>query len=77
MSHHGQTGSTREFYERIAPKICLYPTPIWLWENNYYACFNPETRVKGIFTTPETRRWMEELGVELSCVDGFGDWLLQ
>jgi beta-lactamase superfamily II metal-dependent hydrolase len=77
MSHHGQTGSTREFYERIAPKICLYPTPIWLWENNYYACFNPETRGKGIFTTPETRRWMEELGVELSCVDGFGDWLLQ
>lgn len=34
MSHHGQDGATKELYEQIQPKICLWPTPEWLWNNN-------------------------------------------
>ena len=34
MSHHGQAGATKELYEAISPKICLWPTPEWLWNNN-------------------------------------------
>ena len=55
MSHHGQQGCEREFYEAVAPDICLWPTPSWLWTN----CDG-----KGSFKTLETRKWMEALGVK-------------
>ena len=76
MSHHGQRGVSRAFYELIQPKICLYTTPIWLWENNYEECLDPESRGKGPYATLQTRQWMEELGVEMSCVHAFGDYIL-
>ena len=75
MAHHGQNAVDRSFYELIQPKVCLYPTPKWLWENNLYACNDPETVGKGPFTTLETRRWMEELGAEQSFTQEAGDWL--
>lgn len=31
MAHHGQQGVSKEIYEYIKPKICLWPTPDWLW----------------------------------------------
>lgn len=34
MAHHGQQGATKELYEAVQPKICLWPTPEWLWNNN-------------------------------------------
>ncbi len=34
MAHHGQAGATKQLYEAIAPKICLWPTPEWLWNND-------------------------------------------
>ncbi len=55
MSHHGQQGVSREFYEAVSPEICLWPTPSWLWTN----CDGT-----GNFTTLETRKWIEELGVK-------------
>lgn len=75
MAHHGQDGVDRSFYELIMPKICLYPTPKWLWENNMYGCNNPETVGKGSFKTLETRKWMKELGVKESYTHEFGDYL--
>lgn len=75
MPHHGQNGIDRSFYELIMPKICLYTTPQWLWENNRYKCTDPETAGKGPFTTPETRAWMEELGAEQSYAHKDGDYL--
>ena len=75
MAHHGQNGVTREFYERIMPKVCLYTAPMWLWENNYYKCDDPATRGKGPFTTLETRRWMDEADVTASYPYAFGDYL--
>ena len=73
MPHHGQGGISRDFYALIAPKICLYTAPQWLWENNKYRCTDPATVGKGPFTTLETRRWMEELGVEASYTLADGD----
>ena len=76
MSHHGQHGVDRSFYELIQPKICLYTAPLWLWENNKYRGTDPADDGKGPFTTLETRRWMQELGAQVSCVHAFGDYLL-
>ena len=73
MPHHGQNGIDRSFYELIMPKICLYTAPQWLWENNYYRCTDPATVGKGPFTTPETRKWMDELGAEASYTQADGD----
>ena len=53
MAHHGQDGVDRNFYEAVAPKVCLWPTPTWVYENT-----------NGNLHTFETRAWVEELGVE-------------
>lgn len=75
MAHHGQGGVDKHFYEYIQPKVCLYPAPKWLWENNLYCVNEPETAGKGPFTTMETRSWMEELGVIESYTQENGDIL--
>ena len=77
MAHHGQKGVSREFYELIAPKYCLYPTPAWLWENNIGRFGTQKTRGQGPFTTLETRRWMAELQVIESFHAGYGDWVFR
>lgn len=76
MAHHGQGGVDFSFYKLIQPKICLYTAPQWLWENNNYRCTDPAYAGKGPFATLETRRWMEELGVEQSFTHAEGDYLL-
>ena len=53
MSHHGQGGVGRNFYEAVSPKVCLWPTPSWV-----YASARPNLR------TYETREWVAGLGVE-------------
>ena len=63
MAHHGQNGATREFYQAVRPRICLWPTPEWLWTNR---------DGKGKYQTLEVRRWMEELKVDRSIVSCFG-----
>lgn len=67
MAHHGQSGAHREFYEVVRPKIALYTAPDWLWTNH---------NGTGPFRTLETRQWMRELGVVLSCPHCHGDFLL-
>lgn len=34
MAHHGSHGVEKSVYKRIDPKVCLWPTPKWLWEND-------------------------------------------
>lgn len=58
MSHHGNGGVGREVYESLQPEICLWNTPVWLWNND-----NGGGIGSGNWTTLETRKWMEELGV--------------
>ncbi len=68
MAHHGQAGATKELYEAINPKICLWPTPEWLWNNDAGEGYNT-----GNWLTIETRSWMEELGVKKDYVAKDGD----
>ena len=53
MSHHGQGGVGRNFYEAVSPEVCLWPTPTWVYNN-----------VNGNLRTFETRAWVRELGVK-------------
>ena len=59
MSHHGQQGATKELYEAVNPKICLWPTPEWLWNNDIGTGENT-----GPWKTLETRNWMQQLKVK-------------
>ena len=68
MAHHGQNGATRELYQSISPKICLWPTPEWLWNNDPGTGYNT-----GIWKTIETRSWMEELNVQDNYIEKDGD----
>ena len=53
MSHHGQNGVDRNFYEAVDPEICLWPTPTWVYDNR-----------NGNLKTFETREWVSDLGVK-------------
>ncbi len=53
MAHHGQDGVGKNFYVAVAPEVCLWPTPTWVYENT-----------GGNLKTFETRAWVEELGVQ-------------
>lgn len=67
MSHHGQSGANRLFYRTVNPKACLWPTPQWLWDNDFGEGFDTH-----IFTTVETRMWMDQLGVKHHVVSKDG-----
>lgn len=68
MAHHGQQGATKELYEEVKPKICLWPTPKWLWDNDAGEGFNT-----GNWKTLETREWMEELKIKKHYIAKDGD----
>lgn len=59
VSHHGQRGCSERFYRTVNFRACLWPTPTWLYNNDLGGGENTAH-----FTTFETRRWMEEKGVE-------------
>ena len=66
---YGDTGLVkcdRRFYEAVAPEICLWPTPSWVWSN-----FN------GNLQTLVVRGWMEELGVKKNYVSKDGTQLIE
>lgn len=72
MSHHGQNGATKELYETIQPKICLWPTPEWIWNNSINGVED-----SGTLKTKETRKWMEELGVKQNIIEKDGTYTLK
>lgn len=59
MAHHGQGGVAQNVYAKIAPKICLWPTPIWVFNNQ-----------NGNLQTLTVRQWMIDLGVEYHLITG-------
>ena len=59
MAHHGQGGVDRPVYETISPKICLWPTPRWLWDNDAGKGYNTHT-----FKTIIVQGWMKEIGAD-------------
>lgn len=68
MAHHGQSGVDKDVYEKIKPKICLWPTTDWLWNNDPGTGYNT-----GTWTTLETRKWMEELDIKTNYIEKDGD----
>ena len=60
MAHHGQRGVSREVYEAVHPRFCLWCTPSWLWDN-----VGPNGYDTGHFQTMVVRGWISSLG----CVE--------
>ncbi len=56
MAHHGQNGTDRDFYKAVGATHCLWPTPLWLWDDD-----NGGGKGSGPWQTLEVRRWMDEL----------------
>jgi hypothetical protein len=67
MAHHGQFGVSREFYEYIKPRRCIWPSPQWLWDNDAGDGFDT-----GPWATVRTREWMDELGVKTHIIEKDG-----
>lgn len=63
ISHHGQRGASKELYEEISPKICLWPTPKWLWNNDI-----GQGEDSGPWKTLQTREWIKKLKVETNYI---------
>ncbi|MBR5500990.1 MAG: MBL fold metallo-hydrolase [Clostridia bacterium] len=64
MAHHGSNGVQKSVYAKIDPKVCLWPTPVWLWENDSGDGYN-----SGPWETIELNRYMREnLGVKQHIV---------
>ncbi|MBQ4480632.1 MAG: MBL fold metallo-hydrolase [Victivallales bacterium] len=59
LSHHGQNGASRQFYEKVAPEIAIWQTPDWLWDND-----NGGGPGSGSWQTNYVKCWMQELGVK-------------
>lgn len=70
MAHHGQEGVTEKTYNIIKPKVCLWCSPDWLWDNDNGGGVN-----SGPWKTLEVRAWMEKLGVKEHYVAKDGDFL--
>jgi hypothetical protein len=70
MAHHGHMNCSMELYAEIAPSVCMWCSPDWLYAEpeipNYLAdteklCAMGRARMYG---TAVTRKWMEILGVK-------------
>ena len=72
VAHHGQKGCDEHFYKTVKFRACLWPTPIWIWNNDEGKGFNT-----GSLKTFETRGWMDEIGIKEHHVSGLdGVWRL-
>jgi len=67
MAHHGQAGAGKNFYEVVQPEYCLWPTPLWLWNND-----RGEGENTAEWRTFEVRQWMKDLKVKKNYVSAFG-----
>lgn len=69
MAHHGQNGVDRDVYEAIAPSVCLWNTPTWLWDN-----IGNDGYDSGQFKTIIVRGWMSEIGVRKHYINSNGPY---
>lgn len=72
MAHHGQEGVSFAFYQQLAPKIMLWPTPKWLWDND-----NGGGPGSGNYHIDEAKRWQHGLLVSEYYVTKDGDQTLK
>ena len=67
MAHHGQDGVGKNFYELIDASYYLWPTPLWLWNND-----NGGGKGSGPWKTLEVRKWVEGFKAKKNYVSGNG-----
>ena len=67
MAHHGLADVGEEFYRAVRPTHCLWPTPLWLYEND-----GGNGRDTGPWSTLLTRAWMHLLPVSEYILAGEG-----
>ncbi len=61
LSHHGQNGANKNFYEAVRPEICVWQ---WLWDNNR----GEQGYGSGPWLTNYVKCWMQDLGVKRQFV---------
>ena len=61
MTHHGQQGAPKRFYEMVKPEAAIWPAPQWLWDN----ASGGKGPGSGPYHTNYTKTWMQDLGVKL------------
>ncbi|MBE6648152.1 MAG: MBL fold metallo-hydrolase [Ruminococcaceae bacterium] len=59
MAHHGQHGFDEKGYNAIDPKLCLWPSPDWVFDN-----------WNGNLYTFDTRKWIVKMGVKHHFITG-------
>ena len=59
LAHHGQRGVRKDFYRTIKFSACMWPTPLWLYNNDAGKGYDTHT-----WETVEIRRLMDELGIK-------------
>lgn len=59
LAHHGQMGVRDDFYRAVKFRACLWPTPLWLWNNDVGGGYDTAW-----MKTPHTRALMDALGIE-------------
>jgi hypothetical protein len=66
MAHHGQQGVNKAFYGMVKPKVAIWPTPRWLWDNDRSTGLKnrPGGVGSGGFQTNYVKCWLQELGVK-------------
>jgi len=67
MAHHGQNGVGEDVYQAIKPTYCLWPTPLWLWDNN-----SGKGKNSGPWKTLVVRSWMDKLNIKKHYVSADG-----
>lgn len=60
LAHHGQSGVDYAVYKAIAPKLAMWCTPFWLWENNQ----GSRGPGSGPWRIDETQGWLKSLDVK-------------
>lgn len=79
MAHHGHMNCSMEVYAEIAPEICLWPAPEWLYKEPVipgYLADREDMIKKGrgrMYGVALTRKWMDTLGAKKHYVtkDGY------
>lgn len=72
LAHHGQNGVDYDVYKALRPKIALWPTPQWLWDND-----NGGGVGSGPWLTQQTKNWMVRLGVKTNYCIKDGDQVIE
>ena len=72
MAHHGQSGVNLDLYNKVEPRYCLWPTPLWLWNND-----SGEGENSGPWSTKETISYMSKLNVKKNYIAKDGNKTLK